>query len=272
MTRLVYIGGYGRSGSTLLERLLARNANIVACGEVVRHAHPTYFKRKRMCTCGLSASDCPVWSSFESDPASHVPLTMALLSHVSPRYAAMVDSSKTTWLSMMAPFRLYRRLRHDFLLIHLVRDPRGVAFSSLNPDGVRKRSRPRRPLGLCIRTMFGWWAANLSCELFGKLHPRHYVRLRYEELVRAHAVELERLTDAAQIPRAPAPSDESNRHQLFGNAMRFAEITTIEDDQRWRGEMPTRIVRAVEVLSWPLRKRYGYARQPAHASKPSSAT
>jgi hypothetical protein len=34
VTRLVYIGGYGHSGSTLLEYLLAASPKVVACGEV----------------------------------------------------------------------------------------------------------------------------------------------------------------------------------------------------------------------------------------------
>ena len=34
VTKLVYIGGYGHSGSTLLEYLLAASPEAVACGEV----------------------------------------------------------------------------------------------------------------------------------------------------------------------------------------------------------------------------------------------
>jgi hypothetical protein len=34
VTKLVYIGGYGHSGSTLLEYLLAASPKVVACGEV----------------------------------------------------------------------------------------------------------------------------------------------------------------------------------------------------------------------------------------------
>jgi hypothetical protein len=34
VTKLVYIGGYGHSGSTLLEYLLAASPKVIACGEV----------------------------------------------------------------------------------------------------------------------------------------------------------------------------------------------------------------------------------------------
>ena len=39
MTKLVYIGGYGHSGSTLLEYLLAASAEVIACGEVASVLH-----------------------------------------------------------------------------------------------------------------------------------------------------------------------------------------------------------------------------------------
>jgi hypothetical protein len=35
MPQLVYIGGYGRSGSTLLETLMAASPDVIACGETV---------------------------------------------------------------------------------------------------------------------------------------------------------------------------------------------------------------------------------------------
>ena len=59
MTRLVYIGGYGHSGSTLLEYLLAASPEVIACGEVasVRRERG----RKAKCTCRRDIKDCPVW-------------------------------------------------------------------------------------------------------------------------------------------------------------------------------------------------------------------
>jgi hypothetical protein len=46
--RLIYIGGYGRSGSTLLEYLLAASPQVDACGEVASVLRDR--GRKKTCT------------------------------------------------------------------------------------------------------------------------------------------------------------------------------------------------------------------------------
>jgi hypothetical protein len=46
VTKLIYIGGYGHSGSTLLEYLLAASPEIVACGEVSSVLHQRGRKEK----------------------------------------------------------------------------------------------------------------------------------------------------------------------------------------------------------------------------------
>ena len=63
VAKLVYIGGYGRSGSTLLEYLLTTSPEVVACGEVERHLRR--FGRYKICTCGRRLKKCPVWGAFQ---------------------------------------------------------------------------------------------------------------------------------------------------------------------------------------------------------------
>ena len=53
MSKLVYIGGYGHSGSTLLEYLLAASPEVIACGEVASVLREG--GRKAKCTCGEPA-------------------------------------------------------------------------------------------------------------------------------------------------------------------------------------------------------------------------
>ncbi len=178
MAKLVYIGGFGRSGSTLLEYLLTMRRAVVACGEVERHL--TRFGRKKICTCGRPKGQCPIWGAFRHKSGrlngwNHERLALALLDHVSGDYAVMVDSSKTAWGSGLAPFRLWRRLGEDFLLVHLVRDPRGVCWSTMRtPSRPKKAHRESGPAARLLRTAFGWTTANLACEIFGWWHPdRH---------------------------------------------------------------------------------------------------
>ena len=107
MTKLIYIGGYGRSGSTLLEYLLTSHPALVACGEVQRSVRKFDVKRERLCTCGQKLPVCPVWGPFRRrwDELKELPvddLALTLIECVSTEYEVMVNSSKTAWGS--SPF------------------------------------------------------------------------------------------------------------------------------------------------------------------------
>jgi len=86
LAKLVYIGGYGLSGSTLLEYLLTANPEVAGRGEVARHLRS--FGRRKICTCGQPMRGCPVWGDFQHtsrrlEGLDHEQLTLALLDHVS---------------------------------------------------------------------------------------------------------------------------------------------------------------------------------------------
>jgi hypothetical protein len=117
VTRLVYIGGFGQSGSTLLESLLTANPQVVACGEIA-NGFEGRTGRELKCSCGKLAKDCPVWSAFargSNASLNHDALVLTLLEHVKGKYAILCDSSKTAWGSITAPFRLPTRARATVL-------------------------------------------------------------------------------------------------------------------------------------------------------------
>jgi hypothetical protein len=264
LKRLVYIGGYGRSGSTLLEYLLTASPEVVACGEVSAALHERTKNKKRNCTCGKPVSDCPVWreASCRLDGWTHRDLTLALLEQVESKNAVMLDSSKTAWGSATAPFGFRRTLGRHFHLVHLVRDPRAVCWSTVR----RAERRDDRLNGAlrCAFTTVGWWTANLACELFGLMYPDQYVRLYYEDLARAPREAVSRLFTALLVegqPQFETLGKSANRHQLYGNRMRRypPSLGEIKEDRAWRTAMPVAHRRLVEVLSWPLRCKYGYS-------------
>lgn len=265
MTKLIYIGGYGHSGSTLLEYLLASSPGVVACGEVSSVLRQR--GRKAKCTCGQLAKDCPVWGPLQAEPSalegwSHEGLTLALFERIGRDHAAMVDSSKTPWNSLVAPFRLRREIGKGFVLLHLVRDPRAVSWSAVKKAG---RQGPRPLMGLrCSAAAIGWTAANLACELFGRTYPDQYMRLRYEDLVHSPDRVMRELF-ASLLPGVVWRPEEigasANRHQLYGNRMRSRSLSLaeIKEDSAWRSDMPRAYRALVAALVWPLGKRYGYA-------------
>ena len=98
MTRLVYIGGYGHSGSTLLEYLLAASPKVVAFGEVASVLRER--GRKGKCTCGREVRLCPLWgpllaSTETLDGMAHERLARALVAQDGDEGAAAEGPSVT---------------------------------------------------------------------------------------------------------------------------------------------------------------------------------
>lgn len=61
MVRVLYLGGLGRSGTTLLERLLGELPGFCPLGEVV-HMWARDVRDDERCACGRSFSDCAFWT------------------------------------------------------------------------------------------------------------------------------------------------------------------------------------------------------------------
>jgi hypothetical protein len=271
MTKLIYIGGYGHSGSTLLEYLMAGSPAVLACGEVASSIREKDSSRKeKLCSCGRAADACPVWGPFHSpeykSAPTHAELVDALMRRADGQYAAIIDSSKTAWGTIAAPFRLRRRYGSEFTLVHLMRQPAAVSWSVLRKKNRRAKQEGRRPAHYLLRCGFAvaaWSIANLSCELFGFFHPRQYVRLRYEDLVHSPAEALHSLFRKV-LPGVTwsfdAAGARDNRHQLHGNSVKRHQlgITDVKEDLKWQSEMPPEYSRAVLALSYLLRVRYGY--------------
>jgi hypothetical protein len=264
VTRLVYIGGYGHSGSTLLEYLLAASPKVVACGEVASVLRER--GRKGKCTCGREVRLCPLWgpllaSTETLDGMTHERLARALVAQDGGAHAVLVDSSKTAWRSAAVPFHLASELGQDFRLVHLVRDPRAVSWSAVKKSG-RRGTRPLMQLRSGSAAL-GWWIANLACERFGRLYPDRYLRVRYEDLARSPGETMRRLF-AEILPgsewRAGDIGGSDNRHQLYGNRMRSASLSLagVKEDSGWTRDMPPVYRSLVSALTAPLRRRYGY--------------
>ena len=60
MARVLYLGGLGRSGTTLVERLLGELPSVCALGEVV-HLWQRDVLNDERCGCGAKFSACTFW-------------------------------------------------------------------------------------------------------------------------------------------------------------------------------------------------------------------
>jgi sulfotransferase family protein len=262
--KLVYIGGYGHSGSTLLEYLLTASPHVLACGEVTSVLREHGWKNR--CTCGERIPQCPVWGpifakSETLEGMTQQSLIEALASRDRGAHAMLIDSSKTAWRSLATPFRLGRHFGQDFQFLHLVRDPRAVSWSAVK-KAARRGSRPFALLRCAIAAL-AWSIANLACEVFSWRYPGRYLRVRYEDVARSPRKAIGDLL-ARLAPGLEWHPDQigayDNRHQLYGNRMRSEGLSLrdVKEDRDWTRTMPGPYRSLVSLLTAPLRRRYGY--------------
>jgi hypothetical protein len=261
VARVLYLGGLGRSGTTLVERLLGELPSVCALGEIV-HLWQRDILDDERCGCGARFSACTFWKrvgerAFGGWSTVDVARVHALrdavertrhiprLAKPSPEVleyasfytrvyraaaevsgaAVVVDSSKHSALAHV----LRWAGNIDLRVVHVVRDARGVAYSWTKTvsrpetDGTDEMTRysPSRSALL-------WNAHNAAFGLLARRGvPVH--RVRYEQFLADPRAALTDLAAYAGVPVAGADlkfvgdghADLGVGHSAAGNPMRF---------------------------------------------------
>ena len=176
----------------------------------------------------------------------------------------IVDSSKrpsdgavTTLLPGIEPY-----------FVHLVRDPRAVAFSwgkhkqELDHPDETATAMPRHGV---LSTCVDWMTLNLTSELVVRRNQSRSLSLRYEDLVerpRDVLAAIRRLVGEGTAPDSFIDEKTAileRNHTVSGNPDRFfSGRITVRNDERWMREQSAGQRLAVEGLTLPLMRRYGY--------------
>ena len=155
-------------------------------------------------------------------------------------------------------------------VLHLVRDSRAVAFSSMRTKltfdcGGERTYFPRKSP---VTSALGWDWRNLWASRIAHLKRNSiaYARLRYEDLIRTPAEAL-----AGTLTRLGFPAQDLSfidgatvklgiNHALSGNTVKFnSGAVTLRMDDEWRHAMAQRDKRITTLLTLPLLRRFGYA-------------
>lgn len=240
--RVVFLGGLGRSGTTLLERLLGELPGVCPLGEVV-HLWQRGLLDGEPCGCGALFGACPFWrkvgdEAFGGWDALDVERILTLQAGVDrTRFVPVLAASRLrpSVASRVAEYvGVYRRLyeavgevtgagtvvdssKHaslayclrwcddlDLRVLHVVRDSRGVAHSWM-----KQVSRPEgRDEQAYMSRLSPWGAAvqwNAQNAAFGVLGSRGVTlrRVRYEDVVAAPRAALREIAGFAGLPDVP---------------------------------------------------------------------
>ena len=300
--KVLFIMGTTRCGSTILENVLGSIPGFFAAGEV--HMLWRGMERGYRCGCGDEVASCPVWTQILSaagapaDPLEvdrwqrdevrmlHAPRLLRtrswprtgrpsldryvdLMRRLYPEIArvgdaqVVVDSSKTPSASVI----LSHLDEVDLHLLHLVRDPRGVAYSWKRgrPSGERARG-PRNYSPGPIRTTGRWVATNLLGDAVRRrVAEDRRMLLRYEDFVSNPEESVRRIVRLVGEPADGLPFVSPHvvrlepNHSVAGNRSRFSRghvRLTLDDEWRSATDASRSLVTA---LSLPWLGRYGYA-------------
>jgi hypothetical protein len=238
--RVLYLGGLGRSGTTLLERLLGELPGVSPAGEVV-HMWQRAIGEGERCGCGEPFTCCPFWQKVGSrafggwdrvdvaaigrlhdrvdrtrflpllaGPAPVRALRPALdeyVRHYRRIYAAVAEVSggslvvdSSKHASLAFCLRWCRGI--DMRVVHVVRDSRAVAYS-----WSRQVRRPDASAESYMttwppaKTARHWNVQNGALQLLARAGVPT-LRVRYEDLVAAPKATLARVAAFAGVPAA----------------------------------------------------------------------
>lgn len=221
--KILYIGGYGRSGSTILELILGQVDGFFPMGEV-RYIWERSFIDNQLCGCGKKFQECEFWNKVEKEffgNENNIDIgEISQLRHIVDRKRniplATFNSLRTREYSKSYQqyseilLKLYRAVQktsgceviidssknpsHGYLLnsfqdidlyiLHLVRDSRATAYSWL-----RKKMRPEISWKKELMPIISpgrsstEWAVLNGCVGLMKYANANYLFLKYEDFV-----------------------------------------------------------------------------------------
>lgn len=301
--RVLYIAGLPRSGSTVLGYVLGKLPGTVFVGELAFFWRR--FAEGELCSCRMPLSECLFWSAVVGKAFGELTPEQARgldrLEQRAIRSLRVLGLAPVRWSTRWAkPIqvmleergRFYRsicevanatcivdsgkevtfgcitaRLSNTrFRTVHLVRDPRGVAFSWQKQ--VRSDSEPRdMPRSPAVKTAVRWMSNNLFVHFSLRRLSSGYSRIRYEDLV-VHPDETARLIPCAEANAAISYSRVSQsvehaiEHHLVGSnpgvRRNLGGNLKLTLDEEWRKGLAPVQQLLVTAVCWSLMAAYDY--------------
>ncbi|CAN5325012.1 sulfotransferase [soil metagenome] len=302
--KVLFIAGWGRSGSTLLANLLGQMAGFTSIGEL-RNVWVSGLLKNRLCGCSAPFRECVLWREAAGELMEEntqsiervVQLRDSL--HTRDLFRVIRNGNRQRLPKPLQEYaihlgKIYRNVRAatgcnvivdtskapshgyvidaipdiDLYVVHLVRDPRAVAFSWR-----RKKALPRGE-NLAHMKRHGvlsssrhWVARNFITERLWADREKagRYLRLRYEDFVdrpRETVLEIrDMLGQLSEVDFFTGPRTVVLRptHQFLGNPSRFGTgEKKIAADREWETKMPLRDRLLATAISMPMLRHYGY--------------
>jgi hypothetical protein len=236
--KVLYITGWGRSGSTILGNILGEIDCFSHVGEV-RSLWDNLIKNK-LCGSGKPLMDSALWRNVLNEAfdgmeridahemislresvsrTRHIPLMLipGATTLLTPRLEQYLDvltklyvairactASKVVVDSSKMPsygYLLGMIPIIDLYIVHLIRDPRATAYSWLRKKpSLDTSNETYLPQYSCTKTALLWSIFNLTAEAFWGRSRERYIMLRYEDFVEKPQEAVKRILDLLEEP------------------------------------------------------------------------
>jgi hypothetical protein len=172
----------------------------------------------------------------------------------------IVDSTK--WPANLGALNLVPGIQP--YIVHLIRDPRAVAFSWQRRKSSHAFGKPMPTFG-ATSSSASWMARNLVAEVARRRLKDHALKIRYEDFVEEPRATLESIVKLlGEEPQTlPLRGDRtlllSTSHTVLGNPSRFVTgPVQVRNDDEWMARLGTLDRAIVTTLTLPLLWFYRY--------------
>ena len=253
--------------SAVLNRVVADGANLCTADElataisgIIRDQREVTIRRNRLRAIRGATGGETGWAAMARMRAVTADVCSALAEVIgSPM---IVDASKAAHEAAL----LAAVDRIDHYVLHVVRDPRAVAYSwrRAKPLPISGGTTTMATRGL-LASVGRWTENRLGAELLRRYVPHdRWLFLRYEDFVAAPRISVDRVLAFVGVgTERPFVSDDTvvlgTNHTVSGNPNRFrtGSVRIVEDDE-WSARMARRDQMVIEAITMPLLLRYGY--------------
>ena len=296
--KVIYLVGEGRSGTTLLEKILAEQNEIFAGGEL-RYIWERSIKENQLCSCGKRFHECEVWKNIMSDLNFDVQTIINSYNKIGRmRFYPIRDllrklRKKDFDIVMNSFYKLYKNIlvktessyiidssKHpmfayilsmhpniELYTIHLIRDARAVTYSTQ-----KKRIRPEvkdkieyMPTYPAYISALAWKFVNIASEDLEKTSLK-YIRIRYEDMLQNIKETLKKLYLFLDLKKVNNNFIKENNvlllhanHTVSGNPMRFKSgEIELKLDDEWKTKLSYKDKKIVEFICHNELKKYWY--------------
>lgn len=302
--KVLTINGWGRSGSTILGSLLGQFDGFFYGGEL-RNIWNMSLIKNRLCGCSVPFKECSLWrkifdfafngaSNVDAEKVTHVMQSTTRMRHIPLKFLpgakklftfrlkyyldhvrklflsiksvteckVIVDSSKSVLYSYL--LSLIDDL--DVYVVHLIRDPRGVAFSKtkekIQPDS--KEIIYMHKFSAFDSSMV-WGFRNIATELYWVNNKEKYIMVRYEDFVKEPREIINKILNFTGENPTGSPFLSENEiklagsHSVWGNPSRFITgKVKLKLDDTWKKKIKPSHRFLSTFLTFPLLIKYGY--------------